>query len=77
MTAADEGGSVLGVDIDWAEEFHDMALGTVEEGVVEQFRIEPLRQERLPRRPPAHGSTEPDPIGSESRRSRFSHRPTS
>jgi hypothetical protein len=68
---------VLEVDVDWAEEFHDMALGPVEEGVVEQFRIEPLRQGRLPRRPPAHGSTEPDPISSESRRLRFSHRPTS
>ena len=62
---------MLAVDIDWVEEFHDMALGTVEEGVVEQFRIEPLRQERLPRRPPAHGSTEPDPTSSESRRSRL------
>jgi hypothetical protein len=31
---------VLGVGIDWAEEFHDVALGTVEQGVVEQFRIE-------------------------------------
>jgi transposase len=34
------GGSVLGVGIDWAEEFHDIALGTQEKGVVEQFRIE-------------------------------------
>lgn len=31
---------VLGIGIDWAEEFHDIALGTVEEGVVEQFRIQ-------------------------------------
>ena len=31
---------MLGVGIDWAEEFHDVALGTVETGVVEQFRIE-------------------------------------
>lgn len=31
---------MLGVGIDWAEEFHDIALGTREEGVVEQFRIE-------------------------------------
>ena len=31
---------MLGVGIDWAEEFHDIALGTTEEGVVEQFRIE-------------------------------------
>jgi transposase len=34
------GGPVLGVGIDWAEEFHDIALGTQEKGVVEQFRIE-------------------------------------
>jgi len=33
------GGSVLGVGIDWAEEFHDVALGTQEKGVIEQFRI--------------------------------------
>jgi transposase/transposase IS116/IS110/IS902 family protein len=31
---------VLGVGIDWAEEFHDIALGTPEKGVIEQFRIE-------------------------------------
>lgn len=31
---------MLGVGIDWAEEFHDIALGTVEKGVVEQFRIQ-------------------------------------
>ncbi|MDQ6937871.1 MAG: transposase [Actinomycetota bacterium] len=30
---------VLGVGIDWAEEFHDIALGTQEKGVIEQFRI--------------------------------------
>lgn len=30
---------MLGVGIDWAEEFHDVALGTVEKGVIEQFRI--------------------------------------
>jgi hypothetical protein len=30
---------VLGVGIDWAEEFHDIALGTVEKGVIKQFRI--------------------------------------
>jgi transposase len=35
-----EGAGVLGVGIDWAEEFHDIALGTVEKGVVEQFRVE-------------------------------------
>src|SRR6187397_393043 len=39
MTTA-EVGPVLGVSIDWAEEFHDIALGTVEKGVIEQFRIE-------------------------------------
>jgi hypothetical protein len=31
---------VLGVGIDWAEEFHDIALGTLEKGVIEQFRID-------------------------------------
>src|SRR4051812_1938126 len=31
---------VLGVGIDWAEEFHHVAIGTAEQGVVEQFRIE-------------------------------------
>jgi transposase len=31
---------VLGVGIDWAEEFHDVALGTLERGVIEQFRID-------------------------------------
>ena len=36
--AVTEGGPVLGVGIDWAEEFHDIALGTVEKGVIEQFR---------------------------------------
>jgi hypothetical protein len=30
---------VLGIGIDWAEEFHDVALGTQEKGVFEQFRI--------------------------------------
>jgi hypothetical protein len=30
---------VLGIGIDWAEEFHDIALGTQEKGVIEQFRI--------------------------------------
>jgi transposase len=34
------GGLVLGIGIDWAEEFHDVAFGTPERGVVEQFRIE-------------------------------------
>lgn len=31
---------MLGVGIDWAEEFHDVALGTQEKGVIEQFRID-------------------------------------
>ena len=31
---------MLGIGIDWAEEFHDVAFGTQEKGVVEQFRIE-------------------------------------
>ncbi len=30
---------MLGVGIDWAEEFHDIALGTLEKGVIEEFRI--------------------------------------
>lgn len=31
---------MLGVGIDWAESFHDVALGRPDEGVIEQFRIE-------------------------------------
>ena len=31
---------MLGVGIDWAEEFHDVALGTQEKGVITQFRID-------------------------------------
>lgn len=31
---------MLGVGIDWAESFHDVALGRPGQGVVEQFRIE-------------------------------------
>ena len=31
---------MLGVGVDWAESFHDVALGWPGEGVVEQFRIE-------------------------------------
>lgn len=31
---------MLGIGIDWAEEFHDIALGTPEKGVIEQFRID-------------------------------------
>jgi len=27
-----EGGLVLGIGIDWAEEFHDIALGTAQDG---------------------------------------------
>lgn len=40
---------MLSVGIDWAEEFHDVAVGTPELGVVEQFRIEhgPAGLERL------------------------------
>lgn len=40
---------MLGVGIDWAEGFHDIALGTVEKGVIEQFRIDhsPAGVERL------------------------------
>ncbi|HEX2297045.1 MAG TPA: IS110 family transposase [Pseudonocardiaceae bacterium] len=51
---------MLGVGIDWAEEFHDVALGTPEEGVVEQFRIPhgPEGVERLVTRCLA---LEPDP----------------
>jgi hypothetical protein len=30
----------LGVGLDWAEDCHDVALGTPGEGVIEQFRIE-------------------------------------
>jgi transposase len=40
MLVTADGGVVLGIGIDWAEEFHDIALGTQEKGVVEQFRIE-------------------------------------
>jgi hypothetical protein len=35
-----DGGQVLGIGIDWAEDFHDIALGTQEKGVIEQFRID-------------------------------------
>ena len=40
---------MLGVGIDWAEAFHDIALGTPEKGVIQQFRIEhsPAGVERL------------------------------
>src|SRR5215831_5343713 len=36
----DEGGGVLGVGIDWAEEFHLVALGRPAEGVIEVVRVE-------------------------------------
>ncbi len=40
---------MLGVGIDWAEAFHDIALGTPEKGIIQQFRIEhsPAGIERL------------------------------
>jgi hypothetical protein len=31
---------VLGVGIDWAEDYHDVALGLPGKGVIDQFRIE-------------------------------------
>ena len=31
---------MLGVGVDWAESFHDVAIGRPGEGVIEQFRIE-------------------------------------
>ena len=31
---------MLGIGIDWAEDFHDIALGTQEKGVIEQFRVD-------------------------------------
>ncbi len=40
---------MLGIGIDWAEEFHDVALGTPEKGVIEQFRIEPRTGRGRPR----------------------------
>jgi transposase len=58
--AAKKGARVLGVGIDWAEDFHDIALGTVAKGVTDQFRIEhsPAGVERLIGRCLA---VEPDP----------------
>ena len=46
---------MLGVGIDWADEFHDIALGTPEKGVIKQFRIEhgPAGVHRLIARCPA------------------------
>jgi Transposase/Transposase IS116/IS110/IS902 family len=35
-----KGAGVLGVGVDWAESFHDVALGRPGTGVMEQFRIE-------------------------------------
>jgi transposase len=32
--------SVLGVGLDWAEDYHDIALGLAGKGVIEQFRID-------------------------------------
>lgn len=51
---------MFAVGIDWAEEFHDVALGTPELGVVEQFRIDhgPAGVKRLVARCLA---SEPDP----------------
>src|SRR3954452_2823721 len=45
LSAATEGDrAVLGIGIDWAEEFHDVALGvalgTQEKGVIDQFRVD-------------------------------------
>ena len=40
MVTAEGDGRVLGIGIDWAEELHDVAVGTPEKGVIEQFRIE-------------------------------------
>jgi hypothetical protein len=31
---------VLGVGLDWAEDYHDVALGVPGKGVIEQFRVE-------------------------------------
>jgi Transposase len=36
----DEGGDVLGVGIDWAEEFHLVALGRTDQGIIEVVRVE-------------------------------------
>jgi hypothetical protein len=40
MLSAAKGAVVLGIGIDWAEEFHDVAFGTQEKGVIDQFRID-------------------------------------
>ena len=42
---------MLGIGIDWAEEFHDIAFGTHETGMIERFRIErgPGRGDRADR----------------------------
>lgn len=55
---------MLGVGIDWAESFHDIALGTPEKGVIQQFRIEhsPAGVEQLITRCLA---LEPDPASGE------------
>src|SRR5947207_421292 len=36
----DQGGAVLAVGIDWAEEFHLVALGSPSKGVTEVLRVE-------------------------------------
>ncbi|HEY2505605.1 MAG TPA: transposase [Streptosporangiaceae bacterium] len=53
---------MLGVGIDWAESFHDVAIGRPGEGVIEQFRIEhgPVGVARLVAR---CLELEPDPAG--------------
>lgn len=52
LTTTRKGGAVLGVGIDWAEQFHDVALGSSERGVFEQFRFDhgPDGVDRLVRR---------------------------
>jgi len=35
---------VLGVGLDWAESFHDVALGRPGKGVIERFRIDTARR---------------------------------
>lgn len=51
---------MLGVGLDWAEDYHDVALGRPGEGVIEAFRIEhgPAGVNRLVTR---YLQPEPDP----------------
>ena len=51
---------MLGVGLDWAESFHDVALGVPGKGVIERFRIDhgPAGVQRLVARCLA---LEPDP----------------